>query len=93
MTHGKNRKNFELYRAEEFIAAITKHIPDKSFQMICHYGIYSNKLRGMRKKQGILRPGDEPDVKPSKDVEIIDVSAYQQRTVPSKTWRVHQKDL
>ena len=26
MTHGKNKKNFNAYRAEEFIAAITQHI-------------------------------------------------------------------
>ena len=74
MTHGKNRKNFELYRAEEFIAAITQHIPDKSFQMVRYYGIYSNKLRGMRKKQGILRPGDEPDVNPSMMVGLFMMS-------------------
>ena len=34
MTHGKNKKNFSAYTAEEFIAAITQHIPEKSFQMI-----------------------------------------------------------
>ncbi len=57
MTHGKNKKNFEVYTAEEFIAAITHHIPEKSFQMVRYYGWYSNKSRGMRLKQGILRPG------------------------------------
>ncbi|PIS36102.1 MAG: hypothetical protein COT35_13035 [Nitrospirae bacterium CG08_land_8_20_14_0_20_52_24] len=56
MTHGKNRKNFEVYEAEAFIAAITQHIPQKSFQMVRYYGWYSNKSRGMRLKQGIQRP-------------------------------------
>jgi hypothetical protein len=60
MTHGKNRKNFNAYTAEEFIAAITQHIPEKSFQMVRYYGWYSNKTRGMRLKRGIVRPGDEP---------------------------------
>jgi hypothetical protein len=32
MTSGKNKKNFQIYTAEEFIAAITQHIPEKSFQ-------------------------------------------------------------
>ncbi|MFQ5835445.1 MAG: transposase, partial [bacterium] len=77
MTYGKDKRNFEVYTAEEFIAAITQHIPDKSFQMVRYYGWYSNKSRGVRKKLGIQRPGDEPEVKPSKDVEIIDVSLYQ----------------
>jgi hypothetical protein len=38
MTHGKNRKNFNAYMAEELIAAITQHIPEKSFQMVRYYG-------------------------------------------------------
>ncbi len=29
MTSGKNKKNFHIYTAEEFIAAITQHIPKK----------------------------------------------------------------
>lgn len=41
----------------------------------------------MRKKHGVLRPGDEPVTEPEKDVEIIDVSDYQPRRIPSKTWR------
>lgn len=53
MTHGKNKKNFNVYKAEEFIAAITQHIPEKSFQMVRYYGWYSNKSRGMRLKRGI----------------------------------------
>ncbi len=42
MQKGKNRKNFMVYTAEEFIAAITQHIPKKSFQMSRYYGRYSN---------------------------------------------------
>ncbi len=35
MSHGNNsKKNFEVYTAEEFIAAISQHIPEKSFQMV-----------------------------------------------------------
>ena len=74
MTHGNGKKNFEVYTAEEFIGALTQHIPDKSFQMIRYYGWYSNKIGGMREKQGILKPGDERETKTN--VEIIDVSNY-----------------
>ena len=28
--HAKTKRNFEIFSAEEFIAAITQHIPDKS---------------------------------------------------------------
>jgi hypothetical protein len=88
MTHGNNnKKNFELYTAEEFLAAITQHIPEKSFQMVRYYGWYSNKSRGIRKRQGIHKPGDEPVTEPEKEIEIIDVSDYQPPRIPSKTWR------
>ncbi len=33
MIRGKNKKNFSISTAEEFIAAITQHIPDPNFQL------------------------------------------------------------
>ncbi len=50
MQKGRNRKNFVVYSAEEFIAAITQHFPKKNFQMTRYYGWYSNKSRGVRAK-------------------------------------------
>ncbi len=35
---GKNRNNFTVYDVEEFIAAITQHIPKKKFQMTRYFG-------------------------------------------------------
>ena len=86
MSHGNNnKKNFEVYTAEEFIAAIAQHIPEKSFQMVRYYGWYSNKSRGIRNKQGAERSSHELVAEP--DIEIIDVSDYQPPRIPSKTWR------
>ena len=86
MSHGNNnKKNFEVYTAEKFIAAITQHIPEKSFQMVRYYGWYSNKSRGIRNKQGAERSTHEPVAEP--DIEIIDVSDYQPPRIPSKSWR------
>jgi hypothetical protein len=34
MSHGKNKKNFEVFKALDFIAAITQHIPEQSFQQV-----------------------------------------------------------
>lgn len=34
MSHGWNKGNFEVFEALEFIAAITQHIPEKSFQLV-----------------------------------------------------------
>jgi hypothetical protein len=57
MTHGKNKKNFELSTAEEFIAAITQHIPEKSFEMVRYFGWYSGRSRWTRKKAEIVETG------------------------------------
>ena len=50
MTHGRNKKNFEIFSALDYIAAITQHIPEQSFQLVRYYGWYSNRMRGDRKK-------------------------------------------
>ncbi len=38
MKKGKDRKNFEVYSALDFIAVITQHIPDKFSQLVRYYG-------------------------------------------------------
>jgi hypothetical protein len=85
MTHGRNKKNFDVFDAEEFIAAITQHIPQKSFQMVRYYGWYSNRSRGEREK-GVHRTGEQLAPKPA-EVEVLNISAYKPRPIPSKTWR------
>jgi hypothetical protein len=44
----KTQRNFEVFAPCDFIAAITQHIPNKSFQLVRYYGWYSNKMRGQR---------------------------------------------
>lgn len=34
MTHGKNKKNFQIFSPLDFITAITQHIPEPSFQLV-----------------------------------------------------------
>jgi len=88
MTHGSNKKNFEVFSAQEFIAAITQHIPDKHFHMVRYYGWYSSRSRGERIKAGLFRPGDEPGSSAvTPEVTVLDVSDHRPRRVPSKTWR------
>jgi len=87
MSRGKSKKNFQMYTAEEFIAAITQHIPGKSFQMVRYYGWYSNKSRGLREKQDNLTPDGQPLDETDEAIEIIDVSEYKPRRIPSKQWR------
>ena len=58
MTHGQNKKSFEIKTFEEFIATITQHIPDKHFQMVRYYGWYSNTSRGEKIKAHPALPGE-----------------------------------
>ena len=87
MKKGKNRKNFEVYSALEFMAAITQHIPNKFSQLSRYFGFYSNKSRGLRAKAEQLEqtPGTA-DVNDKEGINIIDVSQYQTKKVPSLTW-------
>jgi len=80
--HAKTKRNFEIFSAEEFIAAITQHIPDKGFQMVRYYGWYSNRARGERAKREA-----EPGPPEATDVDVIDVSEYHPPRIPSKKWR------
>jgi hypothetical protein len=94
MTHGENRKNFEIFTAEEFIAAITQHIPEKHFQMVRYYGWYSSRSRGEKNQAGTFRPGDEPPHCDSPhDVTVLDVPDYQPPRIASKTWREFIKKI
>ncbi len=84
MSHGKNKKNFSISTAEELIARITQHIPEKSFQLVRYVGWYSNRMRGDRKKQ-VLEEQDNEST--NNEIEIIDVSDYKPRKIPPPTWR------
>ena len=83
MTHGHNKKNFAVMPAADFIAAITQHIPDKNFQMARYYGWYSNRMRGERRKAAL----SAAEVDPVTELEVIDVSGYKPRRIPSPDWR------
>jgi hypothetical protein len=77
----QTKRNFEIFPVGEFIAAITQHIPDRRAQMVRYYGQYSNVLRGrLRIKQEALET-------PPEGVEVIDVSGYSPKKVPTKKWR------
>ena len=95
MTHGENKKNFLVVEAEEFIALITQHIPEKSQQLTRYYGYFSNKTRGQRLKREeqsldsslISEINFDPTSIPIDEIETIDVSKYKPPRLPPKTWR------
>jgi len=44
-------RNFEIFDPLVFLAEFSQHIPNKGEHMVHYYGWYSNKNRGVRKKQ------------------------------------------
>ena len=78
----KIQRNFEVFTPCDFIAAITQHIPDKSFQLVRYYGWYSNKMRGQRDKFAA-----EAARAAGNAVAVIDVSEHKSRRIPSAKWR------
>ncbi len=44
-------RNFQILDPLDFVAEFTQHIPPKGAHLVRYYGWYSNKARGMRRKQ------------------------------------------
>ena len=56
--HPGKKRNFQIYIPEDFIAALTSHIPNKGQKYVNYYGWYSNKTRGLQAKQETAELGD-----------------------------------
>jgi hypothetical protein len=87
----QEQKYFEVFDAEELIAVITQHIPEKSFQLVRNYGLYSNRSRGKRRKATDQFDNLDP-IPVTEKIELLDVSTYKSRREPSKTWREYIKN-
>ena len=48
---GKTSKKTQVFYAVDWLARLIIHIPNKREQMVKYYGYYSNKSRGLRKKE------------------------------------------
>lgn len=83
MSHGKNKKNFQLFDSLEFIAAITQHIPDMSFQLVRYHRWYSNRIRGDRKKRELVAPETDQPV----EELVIDIRSLKPKRIPPLMWR------
>lgn len=83
MGHGKNKKNFQVFDSLEFIATITQHIPEMSFQLVRYYGWYSNRMRGDRKKL----EAKEPEIDQLAEERVIDIRSFKPKRIPPLMWR------
>ncbi len=56
--------------------------------MVRYYGWYSNRSMGQRRKEGMPRPEDRlPGKEDIVNFTVLDISDYEPRRVPSRTWR------
>ena len=51
-------RNFQVFDALDFIAALTQHIPDPRKHLVRYFGFYSSQSRGMRAKANADPPRD-----------------------------------
>ena len=65
--HHTTKRNFEIFKAPDFIAAALLHLPPKGQQTVRYYGLYSNKSRGQTSPipDRIIRPA-QPETPPEK---------------------------
>jgi hypothetical protein len=61
--HWRTKRNFEVFRAHDFITALLAHLPAKGVPSVRYYGWYSNKARGQRAKSP---PTAAPGIAPAK---------------------------
>jgi hypothetical protein len=69
----------------DYIAAITQHIPEQSFQLVRYYGWYSNRMRGDRKK--LEQEVGKGAADGAGGIEIIDIAEFRPTRIPSPMWR------
>ena len=56
----RTKRNFEVFKATDFLAATLDHIPPRGQQTIRYYGLYSNKTRGLpRSPAAFAEPASE----------------------------------
>jgi len=84
------RRNFEVFTATDFLAAITQHIPEKGAQTVKYYGWYSNKARGQRasKEDTVGQAPRLPSAESVDDTGQPERLPYKaRRKIPTRAWR------
>jgi hypothetical protein len=67
----KTSKKTQIFSALDWLARLITHIPNKGEQMVKYYRYYSNKSRGLRKKEEEMQKSDECNGSSEIDAEII----------------------
>jgi hypothetical protein len=63
--HHNTKRNFEIFKAPDFIAAALLHLSPKGQQTVRYYGLYSNKSRGQTSPTpDRIIPPSQPEIPP-----------------------------
>lgn len=62
--HWRTKRNFEVFSAASFIAALLAQIPPKGVPLVRYYGWYSNRSRGLRQQRVTAAAGLLPNALP-----------------------------
>ncbi len=94
--HHNTKRNFEIFKAPDFIAAALLHLPPKGQQTVRYYGTYSNKTRGQTPPipDRIIRPPEpsppnleSPISNPPSQILLIPASPKQSAREMRPLWR------
>jgi hypothetical protein len=90
--HHNTKRNFEIFKAPDFIAAALLHLPPKGQQTVRYYGTYSNKTRGQTPliPDRIIRlpkPEPLPEKPPPAQILLIPAPPKQSARDMRPLWR------
>jgi hypothetical protein len=89
--HHTTKRNFEIFKAPDFIAAVIDHLPPKGNQTVRYYGLYSNKTRGQTSliPDRIISPPktDLPPETPPAEILLVPAPPKQSAKSMRPLWR------
>lgn len=88
---GKTSRVDETFTALDWLARLVTHIPNKGEQMVRYYGYYSNKSRGIRKKDEIANRNENKLTGSSNTTTEIAVSDLSRKKFCKNWARLIQK--
>ncbi len=83
------KRNFEVFKATDFLGAAIEHIPPKGQQTIRYYGLYSNKSRGLARPTASLvqPPSEKTPEKSQPEIPLIPAPPKTTARAMRPLWR------
>ena len=87
------KQNIKLFKADDFIAELTQHIPPKHKHLIRYYGLYSSRTKGKANKDGsLMKYGYKPAPKKNPEHAIDTEMEIVSNKATRRSWaRLIQK--